>query len=88
MSWINVLGWMMVIYGICLFRRNLEVGNYRRRILNEVSRLARQDIRSGRPWEWRYEMFVSVGYASMLLKFWKSLDSFWENKSFFKRYCH
>lgn len=61
-----------------LFWRNVCVHRYQMRICRQVSDRAKEDIYAGRPWEWRYRMLNAVKYETMLLQFWRPLDSFYD----------
>lgn len=74
---------LAIAFCIYMLIRNEQVFKHRNRIIGRIGELADQDIAAGRPWEWRYEAFGAVAYRDMHLKFWKSLDSFYQDKSFY-----
>lgn len=57
--------------------RNNAVYKEKQRVLKIVSRLAQEDIDSGKAWLERYRVYNQVSYYSMLLKFWKPVRSFY-----------
>lgn len=71
----------MAASGITAFR-NPAVYHYRMSLISQISVSCYADIDRQEGWMWRYDMFDSVSYSKMILKFWKPLDSFYPNKSF------
>jgi hypothetical protein len=59
--------------------RNGKVGKERVRVIDAISELAKEDIREGREFKWRYDEFNSISYLYMLLIFFKPVDSFYKN---------
>lgn len=77
----TVCAWGM-IWCLITFRRNNQVSKYRNELIQRVGALAQDDINNGRGWEWRWRAYETVSYDEMLRKFWKPLDSFYEDKAF------
>jgi len=61
---------------IALLIRNNRVHDYRIDLIEQMFRFS--------DWEWRVEAYEEVSYFEQVLKFWKPLDSFYEDKSFLK----
>lgn len=85
----NIAANILLVFSILLFAlsftmlvRNMFVYRYRGRLLEEVSDAAKHDIRAGKDYVWRYEAYSSVGYDTMMWRFWRKLDSFYPDKSF------
>lgn len=58
--------------------RNAKVYDYRMKLLDRVSDVARRDIDAGiLDWRWRYEELEDVEYFKHVLQFWKPIDSFY-----------
>lgn len=79
--------WFLILVGIFnlfLMYRNRQVFDYRMELLDKVSKMADKDIAAGREFRWRYEYLGTVEYNTMVMQFWKPLDSFYPNKSFIK----
>lgn len=72
----------VILFCVFMMHRNNKVYRYRQAILGMVSHCASEDIQSGRPWEWRYQVLYSATYDEMMSKFWRKLDSFYPDKSF------
>ena len=73
---------IIVMSGIaCIFLwyRNSKVCKERLKIINIISELASSDIYSNKDWRWRYEEFDTISYATMLLTFWKPINSFYKS---------
>lgn len=70
---------MTMVLSIIILIRNDMVFKYQQRLLEEVSRLAADEINGGIYGHWRryYEWLDSVSYDEMVIKFWKPLDSFY-----------
>ena len=78
---LNVL-MILLVCSLIILARNERVSQYRARLLSQVSRAAKDDIKKDMPWKWRYDVFDSVSYEQMLFKFWKPLKSFYKDASF------
>lgn len=65
---------------IGLIVRTFRVYTYRILLLAECSAAARRDLAAGLPWEHRYDYLNSVSFASMSLRFWRSMDSFYPDR--------
>lgn len=77
--------WVLVVacgLSLGLFVRNNAVFRYRVQVLERVHQAAQIDIAREQSWEWRYVMMASVGYARMLILFWKPLPSFYPDQTF------
>jgi hypothetical protein len=63
---------------ICLLFiiRNNMVGAYRHRVISKIYNEAIQAIYANRKATLNYDILDTVSYDSMLLKFWKPLESF------------
>lgn len=66
---------------ICLYRLR-EVYEYRNFILDLMSEKCKEDILNNRDHLWRYVVFEKVTFGEMVNKFWKPLDSFYEDNKF------
>lgn len=75
---------VMLSFSLCMLLRNNAVYKIRMAIIDGMSVGARRDIEQGEDYKWRYAMFDSVSYKQMLFKFWKNLDSFYQDKSFYQ----
>ena len=73
---------IVIFCGIWMLVRNKSVFDYRKNLLEKISKAAKKDIKNGKDWTWRYRVLETVTYNEMMWKFWKSLDSFYSNKSF------
>ena len=73
---------LLIEYSIIQAKRNQAVYEYRRNLILELDMLYKADVALGGNWRWRYNVFHSVEYSDMMLKFWKPLDSFYPDKSF------
>lgn len=62
--------------------RMKRVAMYRLSLLDKIDQCASADLLDGRDYKWRYDMFNSVSFEEMCNKPWKSLDSFYPDKSF------
>ena len=77
--------WLALIVACYYFGmyRNRQVYHFRMDYLKRTSMAARIDINEHlRPWMWRYEKLDEPEYVSMVLQFWKPLESFYPDKSF------
>jgi hypothetical protein len=59
-----------------LLIRNFKVHSYRGNIIVKIGKRNIQDIDKGTYGSSRWDVFDSVGYNEMLLKFWRPFDSF------------
>jgi len=60
--------------------RNDKVGNYRKKIINRISKKNREEISRNLDYNgWRYDEFERVSYYTMVFKFWKPLSSFYKD---------
>ena len=65
--------------------RNLQVFSYRVNLIHRISDVNMEEINRGLPYsDWRFQEFDTVSYSKQVLIFWKSLDSFYEDKGFFQ----
>lgn len=80
-AFLGILVFLMIL-NIYLMRRNKQVLDLQLEYINKVSAAAKEDLRLGRPWEWRYEALESVSQLEMLLKFCVPLKKFYKDKSF------
>ena len=77
------VAFLMVVLGfLYLLVRNQEVSNYRKGLLDAISKASAEDIRKNRGWRWRWDVYRSVAYDRMVFKFWIRLDDFYPDKSF------
>lgn len=58
-----------------------RVLRYRLATLNAVSEAAQQDIASGLPWRWRYDVYETVTFDQMAYSA-RPLKTFYEDKAF------
>lgn len=73
----------IMVLNTILFIRNLRVGKYRGKLIQDIHNAGMIDIENGTYMAaWRYEAFDSVSYNKMVLMFWKPLDSFYKDRSF------
>lgn len=63
-----------VLWAAILLVRNNMVFNYRKELISSLFEFD--------DWQWRRDVFMSVGYQEMVFKFWRRLDSFYPDKSF------
>ena len=73
---------VLACFSIFMFVRNEYVFNFRKKMLGKISKGANLDIENKKDWRWRYVAFDAISYDMMMFKFWKPLDSFYENKDF------
>jgi hypothetical protein len=73
----GLIAWFL----ISVIRTEL-VARYRKRLIEIVGALAREDAKNGRDGSWRWKMMDTVTFDDMCRKFWKPLDSFYPDKSF------
>jgi hypothetical protein len=65
---------------IVLMYRNERVYNYRKRVIENIGEIYQDEIAAGRlTTNWRWKEFEKVTYRDMVKRFWKPLDSFYEN---------
>lgn len=70
---------------VVILVRNIKLAPWIRAKLEIASTLAKQDIEAGKEWMWRYEEFdKQFNYPLMVVKFWRSFDSFITNDRFLK----
>ena len=72
---------IMVLAIICGVRNEM-VSRYRGRLIQDIHNSCAVDINLRRDWQWRYEAYDKVSYNSMVLQFWRPLDSFYPDQSF------
>ncbi|MFB6518610.1 hypothetical protein [Streptomyces sp. NPDC056401] len=77
-----VLMSMAMVLFLYMVHRNNEVWFYRRELLHKIRRACNADILKNRESEWRFKAFESVDYDRMVDRFWKPLDSFYDDLSF------
>ena len=82
MFFILIVPILLMVFTLIIMIRNGKVFDWRMEKLNEVSSLAKQDIDQGFSWIWRYDELSSAPYASMVWKFWKPMESFYDNLDF------
>lgn len=82
---ITIIAGLGVLWGLLMLSRGRAVFNYRVKILERISAESKIDIEANRDYQWRYDVFKSVSFGSMVYKFWKPLDSFYADKSFIKQ---
>jgi hypothetical protein len=58
-----------ILYTSWLFYRNNRVFSFRLALLEKISLAANIDIKNGLEWVWRYKMFDSVTYNTMVFSF-------------------
>jgi len=74
---ITALAVLVLVFMLLLLFRNERVFKYRMGVLSKVSEKAKLDIINNRTdWRRHYNIFERVKYNEMLLKFWRSFDSF------------
>jgi hypothetical protein len=81
-----IIGYFIVLALIFYFcgYRSTKVFRERTRVLYIVSSLAQDDILADRIWMWRYEGLDKVGYNEMVFKFWRPVESFYEDAPFLR----
>jgi hypothetical protein len=67
---------LLLAFAIYILIRNQKVYRYRRRMADVVFSASVWD------YKWRLQVYESVTYNDMMLRFWKPLDSFYPDKSF------
>jgi hypothetical protein len=73
---------IVLVGSITIMIRNDYVLAFRHKLIKQISAAAKADIEAGRDWEWRYEIYETVSYDQMVYKFWKPLESFYQDRSF------
>ena len=90
---ILVLSVVALLFSFFMLWRNRQVSKYRKGLISLIHEQTQKDIATydfekdidpdpTRLWGWRYDVFSSVSYDTMVNKFWKPLDSFYPDKSF------
>ena len=79
----SILG-MGIIYCIIILIRNEKVFAERMRVLEIISNLNSEDIKNGKPWEWRYREREKTTYNEMVTKIWIPIKEFYKNKDYLK----
>ena len=74
----------LILFSLSMLLRNWLVFKYRGVLLNEIGKKFKEDIENEREWLWRYDKFDEVTYNEMMYKFWKPMDSFYKDKSFYQ----
>lgn len=80
MFW-NILAIIMALAAsgcLVMLWRNEAVYQFRTELLRRISQKADEDIQAGREYEWRYQMFDSITYKDMVMRFWKDLFKFYD----------
>jgi hypothetical protein len=73
------------VYVVYMVRRQREVYTYKNEVLGKMFLATIQDILAGKEdWDWRWDMYNSVGTNVMMRKWWKPLDEFYLDKSFMR----
>lgn len=52
-------------------------------LISNINSLCELDEENGRQWTWRYDMFLEVHFNTMVYKFWKNVDDFYDDRSFY-----
>ena len=70
---------------VAMLIRNRLVYEARRRVIDQIDRLATQDVRAGGEWRWRYEGFrAGPSYDAMLFRFWRPISAFHRGAPYLK----
>ena len=79
---VTILGTLLVY----VLWRNYRVWSLRCRMIDAISEANTQDIQAGRDVRWRWQVFDSVSYGTMLWQAWKPVrpSSFWKNEEFLR----
>lgn len=74
---------VILLLQVLLLLRLHQVGEYRMYLVSRVGYLNRKEIESGvyTMWERRWKMLDDVSLNQMLLQFWRSPESFFEDYS-------
>ena len=72
----------LFIISLLMLWRNDVVHKYRISLINLIHEQAKRDIDQDLSRRWRYKVFYSITYDTMLYKFWRRMDSFYSDKSF------
>ena len=75
---------LVVFVGGMLFRNNRTLA-YRQRLIDQVSAACMDDLKRdplSTDWWWRWDVYNSVSYDEMAIKFWRRFDSFYPDKRF------
>lgn len=73
---------LILAFIVTMSLRNFAVADYRRKILFKIDAACRDDIFSGREWQWRFDDYDTVSYDDMMRQFWRPLDSFYADSAF------
>ena len=75
-----VVSFFVLALAIFLFawNRNDAVHRERLKVIDDISKLADEDIRRDLPWEWRYEAYEKISYNKMFFTFWRPVSSFYD----------
>lgn len=82
MFFVLILPISLMVLALIMLIRNERVYDWRMDKLDEVISLTKQDIGQGFSWVWRYDELSSVPHAEMVYKFWKPMESFYDNLDF------
>lgn len=80
------IGIVSLFLCVLLIKRNEMVADYRISLLNRLHKASLDDLhnRKMHDYEWRYKAYHKITYQEMFLKFWKDIDSFYDNYDFTK----
>ena len=79
-----IIGLIMILGCFGALYRNSVVFKYRGEILRKMSIASKKDIKNGKEWDWRHDVWDTITYNQMMVKFWKPIDSFYTDKKFIK----
>jgi len=72
------LGLWLIFFCIFMVHRNNKVFKERMRVLDSISDFAKEDIRNGRDFNWRYKELETISYNQMMWQFWIPVGKFFK----------
>lgn len=72
-----------ITFSIVFWNRNERTHKYMKFLLNKVSDRCYQEIKDGKEdkeWVWRFDELKALNYHEMVVKFWRSPESFVSEK--------
>ena len=78
-EWALAIQTVVIVAAMLVAIRISLVSREKVQILSEMSEISTKEIRNGEyeNWKWRLDVYASVSFEEMALKFWKPVDSFY-----------
>ena len=72
-----------ILFAIGVLWRNNHVYKFRMALLDKITKASERDLKNGNyHYAWRFEELNKVPYETMMLQFWRSLESFYRGVDF------